>query len=115
MSRQPPVRRDLSLAVDAHLDAELLGDRVRAALGGEVDLVESLEVASETAYDALPSSARARMGMTEGQKNVLLRVLLRHPTRTLTDAEANRARDLVYAALHEGSRSEWAAPPRADE
>jgi len=39
---------------------------------------------------------------------------VRRLTRTLTDAEANRLRDEVYAALHEGYRHEWAcgAPPR---
>jgi phenylalanyl-tRNA synthetase alpha chain len=35
--------------------------------------------------------------------------------RTLTDSEANRLRDEVYAAIHEGTRAEWAcgAPPHA--
>jgi phenylalanyl-tRNA synthetase beta subunit len=30
------------------------------------------------------------MGMTQGQRNLLLRVVIRHPERTLTDAEANK-------------------------
>jgi phenylalanyl-tRNA synthetase alpha chain len=38
-----------------------------------------------------------------GQKNVLLRLVLRHPTPTLTAAQANRLRDRVYPAVHEGS------------
>ena len=35
VSSRPAIVRDLSLAVDAQLDAELLGDRVRAALGDD--------------------------------------------------------------------------------
>ena len=51
--------------------------------------------------------------MRAGQKNALVRITLRAVGRTLTDAEANRLRDEVYAALHEGSRSDWACgvPP----
>ncbi|MFD0204190.1 MULTISPECIES: PheS-related mystery ligase SrmL [Saccharothrix] len=36
--------------------------------------------------------------------NVLLRLTLRHPTRTLTDDEANAARDTAHAAVHEGDQ-----------
>ena len=114
VSDQPPVRRDLSLAVHERLLAEELGDRVREALGDRADDVEAVEVLSETTHAALPEAARTRLGLAPGQKNVLVRLTLRALTRTLTDAEANRLRDEVYAALHEGSRHEWACggPPR---
>jgi phenylalanyl-tRNA synthetase alpha chain len=113
VSRHPPVRRDLSLAVDAGRTAEELGDRVRDALGPNAAAVEAVEVRAETAGAALPGGARARLGLAAGQKNVLLRLTLRALDRTLTDAEANRLRDEVYAALHEGGRHEWACggPP----
>ena len=42
-------------------------------------------------------------------ENLLVRVVLRHPTRSLAKAEANALRDRIYAALHEGSEWEWAA------
>jgi phenylalanyl-tRNA synthetase alpha chain len=114
VSDQPPIRRDLSLAVHERLLAEELGDRVREALGDRADDVEAVEVRSETTHAALPEAARGRLGLAPGQKNVLVRLTLRALTRTLTDAEANRLRDEVYAVLHEGSRHEWAcgAPPR---
>ncbi len=72
-----------------------------------------MEVLGETPADALPGPAAARLGIRGGQKNVLLRVVLRSPERTLTDDEANQLRDAVYAALHEGSVHQWAtgAPP----
>jgi len=109
VSGQPPVRRDMSLAVADDLDAELLGDRVRTLLGGADGAVEAVEVLSETPHDLLPPAALTRMGLKRGQKNVLLRLVLRHPTRTLTAAEANALRDRVYAGLHEGAVHEWAA------
>jgi phenylalanyl-tRNA synthetase alpha chain len=41
---------------------------------------------------------------------VLLRLVLRHPTQTLTADQANRIRDRIYAAVHQGTVSQWAAP-----
>lgn len=115
VSRHPPVRRDLSLAVGERLGSEELGDRVREALGPHAADVEAIDLLSETWPAALPAPARERLGMRPGQKNVLVRITLRAVERTLTDAEANRLRDEVYAALHEGAHAEWAcgAPPWA--
>jgi phenylalanyl-tRNA synthetase alpha chain len=109
VSAMPPVRRDLSVAVDASQDAELLGDRVRSALGPDAASVEEVAVLGETSYDELPTTARERMGVRPGQKNVLVRVVLRDLDRTLTTGEANALRDRIYAELHEGAAHEWAA------
>jgi phenylalanyl-tRNA synthetase alpha chain len=107
VSSMPPVRRDLSIAVAGETTAEELGDRVRSALGSDVEAVEAVEVVSETERDDLPPAAAARLGIQAGQKNVLLRVVLRHPTRTLGSKEANRLRDRVYASVHEGTIHHW--------
>ena len=115
VSRHPSVSRDLSLAVGERLTSEELGDRVREALGTHVADVESIELLSQAWEAELPAPARERLGLRPGQKNALVRITLRAVGRTLTDEEANRLRDEVYAALHEGSRAEWAcgAPPWA--
>ena len=107
VSAMPPVRRDLSVAVAEGITGEELGDLVRTALGPEADAVEEVEVLAETPLRELPRQAVERLGIGAGQKNVLLRVVLRHPTRTLTDAEANRLRNAVYAAVHRGTAYEW--------
>jgi phenylalanyl-tRNA synthetase alpha chain len=112
VSRHPPVRRDLSIAVAPGTGAEELGDRVREALGERADDVETVEVISRTPGELLPGAARARLGLAQGQENVLLRVVLRAHGRTLTDAEANALRDAVYAAVHQGSAWSWASPTR---
>lgn len=110
VSEMPAVTRDLSIAVDDDNDVETLGDRVRDALGEDAAAVEEVAVQAETGYENLPRSAIERMGMVPGQKNVLVRVTLRHLDRTLTDAEANGLRDRIYAALHRGTAHQWAAP-----
>ena len=109
VSAMPPVRRDLSVAVQADDTAEDLGGRVRDALGPDADAVEEVAVLAETPYHRLPPQAVARLGIHPDQKNVLVRVVLRHLERTLTDKEANRMRDRVDAALHRGSAHRWAA------
>jgi phenylalanyl-tRNA synthetase alpha chain len=110
VSRQPAVQRDLSVAVADGTTAEDLGDRVREALGpDDAARVESVVVLGATPRDALPPAAVARLGMRPGQTNVLLRVTLRDLARSIPAAEANRLRNAIYTALHEGDRDEWAA------
>jgi phenylalanyl-tRNA synthetase alpha chain len=108
VSSQPPVRRDLSVVVDAPVDAELLGDAVRAALGPAAEDLESVTVLANTGYADLPEAVRLRLGLREDQVNVLLRLVLRPLSGTLTDRRANQLRDQVYAAVHRGPRHEWA-------
>jgi phenylalanyl-tRNA synthetase alpha chain len=115
VSAMPPVRRDLSVAVPADDTVEDLGDRVREALGPHADAVEQVGVLAATPYQRLPPRAVARLGIRPGQKNLLVRIVLRHLEGTLTDEEANRLRDRAYAALHRGSTHQWAARSRAME
>jgi len=115
VSTQPPVRRDLSVAISPPVDVEALGDRVRESLGQWPELVasvEAVELLSVTTYDELPATARARIGIAPGQVNALVRVVLRPVDRTLCDKDANLVRDRIYAALHEGSAAQWAGPVR---
>jgi CheY-like chemotaxis protein len=104
VSAMPVARRDLSLAVAAEADVDTLGDQVRQALGADAAAVEELRVLAETPAGSLPPAARARLGIRAGQKNVLLRVVLRDLDHTLTAAEANRLRDRISAALHRPPR-----------
>jgi phenylalanyl-tRNA synthetase alpha chain len=103
VSTMPPVRRDLSLAVDEPVDVELLGDRVRDALGDRAVLVEAIELVSQTPAADLPPAAIARIGIGPHQLNALVRVTLRAVDRSLTHAECNVLRDDIYRALHRGS------------
>jgi phenylalanyl-tRNA synthetase alpha chain len=102
VSAMPPLRRDLSIAVDADEDEETLGDKVRDARS-----VEQVEILSTTPCDDLPPAARRRLGSVPGQKNLLVRVVLRDLETTLTDDEGNRLRDRIYGALHRGTEFQW--------
>ncbi len=108
VSGQPAVRRDLSVATARDRTPEEIGDRVRQALGRRADALEAVEVLSETPGEQLPAAAAARLGILPGQKNVLVRLVVRDLARTLTSEEANELRDAVYAALHEGTAWQWA-------
>ena len=108
VSSQPSVRRDLSIVADAPVDAELLGDAVRAVLGPAVEDLEAVTVLSSTGYADLPDAARRRLGLRPDQVNVLLRLVLRPLSGTLTDQRANELRNQVYAAVHRGPHREWA-------
>jgi phenylalanyl-tRNA synthetase alpha chain len=102
VSMMPPIARDISVAVDARLDEETLGDVVRGALGEDADVLESVSVLSCTPIDALPEVARKRLGIRPGQVNLLVRMVLRALDRTMTDRDANLLRDRIYRAVHAG-------------
>jgi phenylalanyl-tRNA synthetase alpha chain len=108
VSAMPAVRRDLSIAVDAETDDEILGDRIRDALGDGANCVEDVAILASTAWEDLPEAAAARLGARPGQRNLLVRIVLRHLERTLTDDEANSLRDRIYAAIHQGACHQWA-------
>lgn len=103
LSMMPPMTRDLSIVCSADVDAETLGDRARAALGDEAEVLAALEVLAVTAAADLPPAAVERLALRAGQSNVLIRLTLQALDRTLTVAEANALRDRVYCAVHEGA------------
>ncbi|HWC21865.1 MAG TPA: hypothetical protein VG502_06155 [Flexivirga sp.] len=102
ISMMPPVRRDLSVVLRWGTDEEVLGDRIRSALGDRAEDLEAVELVGVTSYDDLPEGARRRLGLRAGQVNALVRMTLRAIDHTLTADEANRLRDAVYLAIHEG-------------
>jgi phenylalanyl-tRNA synthetase alpha chain len=108
VSVMPAIRRDISIAVATDDLAEDLGDRVRDALGADAPCVESVAILQETPCTALPGQALTRLGARADQKNILVRVVLRHLDKTLSDHEANVLRDRIYAALHQGVAQQWA-------
>jgi phenylalanyl-tRNA synthetase alpha chain len=108
VSAMPAITRDMSVAVSADDDEETLGDRVRDALDADASCVEEVKVLSATACRQLPAAAIGRLGARPGQKNLLVRVVLRDLDKTLTNQAANALRDRIYRALHQGTEYQWA-------
>lgn len=111
VSAMPAAVRDLSVAVDIGVDAEWLGDRIRAALASQARVVERVDILADTPAAELPPAGRERLGLRPGQRNLLVRVVLRDLERTLTADEANHLRDRIYAAIHQGTVHTWTSRP----
>lgn len=103
VSNQPAITRDMSYSVPAGYVEEDINEDIREALGDKQNILESVEVLSETAYEDLPPKIRERLGISSDQKNVLVRITLRHLERTLEKREANQIYDDIYAKINYGT------------
>jgi phenylalanyl-tRNA synthetase alpha chain len=100
VSAHPPARRDVSVAMRAGVTAEEVGDLVRVSLGDDARLIEEIAVLGMTGIAELPPAARERLGIADGEVNVLLRVILRDLDGSIPGELANELRDRISAALH---------------
>jgi phenylalanyl-tRNA synthetase alpha chain len=103
VSRLPSIARDISLAVTPGLSEEVLTERMLQAAGDCSDWIEEMQVKGRWEFSDLPAQAIERLGLLPGQENVLLRVVLRDCSRSITTAEANALYSDIQAALHEGA------------
>lgn len=103
VSSQPAIQRDMSYSVPANYVEEDINEDIREALGDKQNILESVEILSETAYKDLPQKIQERLGISSGQKNVLVRITLRHLERTLENKEANQIYDDIYKKINHGS------------
>jgi phenylalanyl-tRNA synthetase alpha chain len=103
VSSQPAIKRDLSYSVPAEYVEEDISEDIRQALGGKLNALESVKVLSETLHAALPQIARDRLGCNASQKNVLVRITLRHLERSITNEEANQIYEQIYARINKGT------------
>src|SRR5262249_37608871 len=81
-SKFPPVVRDIALLVDAGVSAQALLD---AAEAGKTPIVQGVQVFDLYQGTHLPA----------GKKSLAFRVVMQDTERTLTDAEADQARDAL--------------------
>ncbi|MET9627825.1 hypothetical protein ABZX92_10210 [Lentzea sp. NPDC006480] len=97
ISRHPAAIRDISIMAHESEDIETLGDQIRALT--PEDVIEEIAILSETPAEDLPAHVQQRLEAKPGQKNVLIRVTMRAPERTLTDRETNEIRDRLLQGL----------------
>jgi phenylalanyl-tRNA synthetase alpha chain len=103
VSRLPSIARDISLAVTPGLSEEVLTERMLQAAGDCADWIEEMQVKGRWEFSEVPEQAIERLGLLPGQENVLLRVVLRDCSRSITTAEANALYSKIQSALHEGA------------
>lgn len=106
VSKMPISKKDISVAVSEDMTEEELGDIVLEHYPEAGDLIEEIKVISSTTLNQLPESAIERMGIVEGQKNLLLRITLRSLSKTLTTEESKDIRNKIYHILHQGNKKE---------
>jgi phenylalanyl-tRNA synthetase alpha chain len=99
----PSITRDISLAVTPGQSEELLTENMLLAAGECSGWIEEMQVMGRWGEAQLPAQAIARLGLLSGQENVLLRVVLRDCSRSITAAEANAVYQRIQTALHEGA------------
>ena len=97
ISRHPAAIRDISIMACESEDIETLGDQIRALT--PEDVIEEITILGETRTEDLPEHVQERLEARPGQKNVLIRVTMRAPERTLTDRETNEIRDRLLQGL----------------
>jgi len=102
VSRLPSIARDISLAVTPGLSEEVLTERMLQAAGDCSNWIEEMRIKGRWQRSDLPPQAIERLGMLPGQENVLLHVVLRDCSRSITTGEANALYAEIQAAMHEG-------------
>lgn len=103
VSRLPSISRDISLAVTPGLSEEVLTEKMLLAAGYNAAWIEEMHIKGRWAMADLPVQAIERLGLLPGQENVLLRVVLRDCSRSITTSEANALYERIQSALHEGA------------
>ncbi|MBX3726393.1 MAG: phenylalanine--tRNA ligase subunit beta [Xanthomonadales bacterium] len=84
LSRFPSVRRDIAVKVDAGIPYQALASVAREALGSRLE-------------DLVVFDEYRGAGLSEDTKSIAMGLILRDPSRTLTDDDADRA---VAAVVH---------------
>ena len=85
-SKYPPVVRDMALLFDSNTPVQAVFDAIQAE---KPPIVRAVRLFSLYRGESLPA----------GRKSLAFRVVMQHTERTLTDAEADAARDALVALL----------------
>ena len=103
VSDQPAISRDMSYVVGKNDTEEDICEMIREAFGDKSDLLEEVKIMERTPFEKLHPKAVEKLGATAEQDNVLVRIILRHPDKTLTKEEAAELYTMAYPKLHQGS------------
>jgi len=104
VSDQPAISRDMSYTVDHNDTEEDICEVIRDVFGDKADLLEEVVILERTPFEKLHPKAVENLGAKENQDNVLVRIILRHPDKTLTKQEAADLYTMAYPKLHQGDK-----------
>jgi phenylalanyl-tRNA synthetase alpha chain len=102
VSNQPSISRDMSIVTSSDTELEDICAGIVEVLGDEAELLESVDILSETYYQQLPQKVIQRLGIQPNQKNMLVRMTLRSLHSSISNQQANVLRDLAYNRIHKG-------------
>ncbi|PRA25045.1 PheS-related mystery ligase SrmL [Pseudomonas poae] len=114
VSRLPSITRDISLAVSPGQSEELITEKMLVAAAEDASWVEEMQIKGRWSRDELPTQAISRLGLLPGQENILLRIVLRDCSRSISAIEANALYERIQAALHEGTEGGGYRLPPSD-
>lgn len=103
VSDQPAIARDMSYCINKNDTEEDICEEIRNVFGDQSDLLEEVIILERTHFELLNPIAKEKLGATEDQDNVLVRIILRHPDKTLTKQAAADLYSMAYAKLHKGN------------
>lgn len=103
VSKQPPIRRDYSIAVWKDTSLEELTEKIMDHAGDRGNWIEEITVTSTTNFENIPEHIRPRLGMKVGQENWLIKIIFRDPSRSITTDEANALYNDLYPHIHQGT------------
>lgn len=109
VSDKPAMSRDMSYCVDKNDTEEDICEAIRTVFGDQADLLEQVEILERTPFEKLIPVAKERLGAKSDQDNVLVRIILRHPDKTLTKKEAAALYATAYPQLHQGTTKGYEA------
>lgn len=104
VSDKPAISRDMSYCVDKNDSEEDICEQIREVFGDQSEMLEEVKILDRTHYEDLHPVAREKLGATPDQDNVLVRIILRHPDKTLTKEEAADLYTMAYPKLHKGTK-----------
>lgn len=102
VSDKPAMSRDMSYCVSHDATEEDICEDIRDAFGDNSELLEEVKILERTTYENLHPKAVEKLGAQPDQDNVLVRIILRHPDKTLTKEEAAEMYTNAYPKLHKG-------------
>lgn len=103
VSDKPAISRDMSYCVSKNDTEEDICEAIRNVFGDKSDLLEEVKILERTPSEKLTPIAIQRLGAREDQDNILVRIILRHPDKTLTKKESAELYAMAYPKLHQGS------------